>query len=101
MKYYLVNFLVFSNHLITENNTMALSIAMDAYDTTAAFKKQILQQRKYGADSSSIVIKTYKQISEDIFQLVHPFIKENPIPCQQSMEYSPISYQYNTTTYSK
>ena len=101
MKYYLVNFLVFSNHLITENNTIALSIPMDAYDTTSAFKKQILKQRKYGPDSNSIVIKTSKQISEDIYQLVHPFIKENPIPCQQAMEQSPISYQYITTTYSK
>ncbi len=101
MKYYLVNFLVFSNHLITENNTIALSIPMDAYDTITAFKKQIIQQRKYGPDGSNIVIKTYKQISEDIYQLVHPFIKENAIPCQQAMEHNAISYKYNTTTYSK
>jgi hypothetical protein len=101
MKYYLVNFLVFHNNTITEDNTIALTITMDAYDCTNAFKKQIGKQRKYRNEDQTIVIKTYKQISEDIYLLVHPFIKENRVPDQQEIDSSHVSYKFHASNYSK
>lgn len=101
MKYYLVNFLVFDNQHIVEDNTIALSIAMNNYDCTAAFKQQIRLCQGNISDSENIVIKTYKQISEDIYLLVHPFIKENKLPAQQDINSTHISYTFKSATYSK
>ncbi len=101
MKYYLVNYLVFTNSKITEDCTTAVSIPMDIYDCTGSFKNQISKQRMLRNNDQSVVIKTYKQISEDIFILVHPFVKENKIETPQCAEMTNISYQFSVTSYSK
>ncbi|CAN5461678.1 hypothetical protein BH11BAC3_BH11BAC3_40600 [soil metagenome] len=101
MKYYLVNYLVFTNSKITEDCTTAVSIPMDIYDCTSSFKNQISKQKMLRKDDQSVVIKTYKQISEDIFILVHPFVKENKVEAPQDIETLNISYQFCATNYSK
>ena len=100
MKYYLVNFLVFCNNAIAEDNTIALSIPMDTYDCTAAFRKQIDKQMKYSDGAQAIVIKTYRQISEDVFLLVHPFIKENKVQAEDASISSMLSYKFQSSSYS-
>lgn len=100
MKYYLVNFLVCYNNTIAKDNTIALSISMDTYDCTNAFKKQIDSQMKCSKDAQAIVIKTYRQISEDIFQLVHPFMKENKVRQEDALAGSLLSYKFQSSSYS-
>lgn len=101
MKYYLVNYLVFTNSKITEDCTTTVTIPMDIYDCTGSFKNQISKQRMLRSNDQSVVIKTYKQISEDVFILVHPFVKENKVATSNDFELSNISYQFRVTSYSK
>src|SRR5690349_16892622 len=99
MKYYLVNFLVCCNNTIWQDNTIAISIPMDTYDCSSSFKKQIDKQMRYSDEGQAIVIKTYRQISEDIFTLVHPFIKQNLIQQAGTSINNFISYKFLSSNY--
>ena len=101
MKYYLVNFLVCHGNTIMENNTVALSVDMNVYDCTTAFRTQLLAQTVHTPDNCDIVIKTYKQISEDIFLLVHPFVKKNPVIREKKSSGLYVSYRFHATNYSR
>ena len=65
MKYYLVNYLLLDKKAITENEH--IGIGLHSYADINEFKKSIVTLKSAGIESEKVVIKSYKQISQEAF----------------------------------
>ena len=65
MKYYLVNFLVLNNKIVTLNEN--IGIPLHTFANIDDFKKSIASLKNDAAEVENIVIKSYKQISREAF----------------------------------
>ncbi len=65
MKYYLVNFIALDNRIITLNEN--IGIGLHSYADIEEFKVSIAAMNFAGVEKEKVVIKSYKQISEEAF----------------------------------
>ena len=61
MNYYVVNYLVFDNRRIVENNWTAVSL--HNFANIDDFRNTIAKMKNMHKNAASIVIKSYKQVS--------------------------------------
>lgn len=65
MKYYLVNFILLDNRMITLNEN--IGIGLHSYANIEEFKDSIASLNLAGVEKDKVVIKSYKQISKEAF----------------------------------
>jgi len=65
MKYYLVNFILLDNKVITLNEN--IGIGLHSYANIEEFKISLSAMNLTGVEKEKVVIKSYKQISKEAF----------------------------------
>jgi hypothetical protein len=65
MKYYLVNYILLDNKMITLNEN--IGIGLHTYANIEEFKQSIVAMNMAGVEKEKVVIKSYKQISKEAF----------------------------------
>jgi hypothetical protein len=65
MKYYLVNFILLDNRIITLNEN--IGIGLHSYANIEEFKESIVSMNMVGVEKEKVVIRSYKQISKEAF----------------------------------
>jgi hypothetical protein len=65
MKYYLVNYILLDNKMITLNEN--IGIGLHSFANIDEFKKSIAAMNLEGIEKEKVVIKSYKQISKEAF----------------------------------
>jgi len=65
MKYYLVNYIILQNKRVTENEYVG--VTLHTFANIDGFKKAIAEIKNGAINIDDVVIKSYKQISEDSY----------------------------------
>ncbi|MEO5890992.1 MAG: hypothetical protein ABIQ31_12105 [Ferruginibacter sp.] len=65
MKYYLVDYIILDKKTVIENHHAG--IFLHTFANIEDFKKGIAELKNNGTDPESVVIKSYKQISEEAY----------------------------------
>ena len=65
MKYYLVNYILLDKKVITENENVG--IGLRTYADINEFKKSIVTLKHAEIETEKVIIKSYKQISQEAF----------------------------------
>ena len=63
MKYYLVNYIILQNKRVTENEHVG--VTLHTFANIEGFKQSISDLKHGCVDIDNVVIKSYKQISEE------------------------------------
>ncbi len=69
MKYYLVNYIILNNKTVTENENVG--ITLHSFANIDDFKKTIATMKNDEAATDNIVIKSYKQISQEAYNCLN------------------------------
>lgn len=65
MKYYLVNYILLDNKVITLNENIGISLY--SFANIEEFKQTIAARKSGVAETEQVVIKSYKQISQEAY----------------------------------
>ncbi len=69
MKYYLVNYIILNHKTVTENENVG--ITLHSFANIDDFKKTIATMKNDEAVTENIVIKSYKQISQEAYNCLN------------------------------
>jgi len=69
MKYYLVNYIILNHKIVTENENVG--ITLHSFANIDDFKKTIATMKNDEAVTENIVIKSYKQISQEAYNCLN------------------------------